>query len=116
MKKEKGEQEWFVFQKGSMKKLYGGTVRTPVAEEINNKHDAHLIAAAPELLEALRWALPMAIIAMEQHRFERVKAGHTDIVGTYKNGESWLGIYQDEVDKIEFSRAAIAKALGGNQS
>lgn len=53
-KKVKGEQEWFVFQKGSLKKMYGGTIRTPVAEEINNKHDAKLITSAPELLEALR--------------------------------------------------------------
>ena len=53
-KKEKGEQEWFVFQKGSLKKMYGCTIRTPVAEEINDKYDAELIASAPELLEALR--------------------------------------------------------------
>lgn len=53
-KKVKGEQEWFVFQKGSLKKMYGATIRTPVAEEINNKHDAELIASAPELIEALR--------------------------------------------------------------
>lgn len=67
---------------------------------------------ADELLEALQWALPMAILAMEQHRMERVKNGHRDISGTYKNGESWVGIYQDEVDKIEFARAAIVKATG----
>lgn len=65
-----------------------------------------------ELLEALQWALPMAILAMEQHRMERVKNGHTDISGTHGNGESWVGIYQDEVDKIEFARAAINKATG----
>lgn len=53
-KKEKGEQEWFVFQKGSLKKMYGCTIRTPVAEEIKDKHDAELISSAPELLEALR--------------------------------------------------------------
>lgn len=53
-KKEKGELEWFVFQAGTLKKRYGGTIRTPVAEEINDKHDAELIASAPELLEALR--------------------------------------------------------------
>lgn len=38
------------------------------------------------------------------------------VTGTFqehiKNGESWVGIYQDEVDKIEFARAAIAKATG----
>lgn len=39
---------------------------------------------ANELLEALQWALPMAILAMEQHRMERVKNGHWDISGTYK--------------------------------
>lgn len=76
--------------------------------------NAQLIATAPELLEALQWTLPMAIIAMEQHRMERVKNGHRDISGIYKNGESWVGIYQDEIDKIEFARAAIAKALGEN--
>lgn len=53
-KKEKGEPEWFIYQKGSMKKMCGGTIRTPVAEEVNNKHDANLIAAAPELLDALQ--------------------------------------------------------------
>lgn len=88
MKKEKGEQEWFVFQKGSMKKLYGGTVRTPVAEEINNKHDANLIAAAPELLE--------------------VVTATGDEIG------HWLSQQKPELkEKID---AAIAKALGGNQS
>lgn len=53
-KKEKGGQEWFVFRKGSLKKMHGCTIRTPVAEKINDKHDAELIASAPELLEALR--------------------------------------------------------------
>lgn len=57
-KKVKGEQEWFVFQKGSLKKMYGCTIRTPVAEEINDKYDAELIASAPELLEALRQRPP----------------------------------------------------------
>lgn len=43
-----------MFQKGSLKKMDGCTIRTPVAEEINDKHDAELIASAPELLEAIR--------------------------------------------------------------
>lgn len=43
-----------MFRKGSLKKMHGCTIRTPVAEEINDKHDAELIASAPELLEALR--------------------------------------------------------------
>lgn len=50
-KKEKGEQEWFVFQKGSLKKMHGCTIRTPVAEEINDKHDAELIASDQSYLK-----------------------------------------------------------------
>lgn len=89
MKKEKGEQEWFVFQKGSMKKLYGGTIRTPVAEEINNKHDASLIAAAPELLEAL----------------QRLRNYVTDVCGV--NDEDC-----HREHPLISAQAAIAKALG----
>ncbi len=80
------------------------------AEE--TRANANLIAAAPELLEALQWALPLAKIAMDTHRMERIKCGHVDINGTYKNGETWAGIYQKEVDEIESAQAAIAKALG----
>lgn len=72
--------------------------------------DAHLIAAAPELLDALRWALPLAERAMDDHRMERIRCGHSDISGTYKNGVTWAGIHQSEVDQIEAARAAIAKA------
>lgn len=79
MKKEKGEQEWFVFQKGSMKKLYGGTVRTPVAEEINNKHDANLIAAAPELLEALQAVVSVADRATVE--FDMARAAIAKAIG-----------------------------------
>lgn len=85
-------------------------------EEINGESpNANLIAAAPDLLEALQWALPLAKIAMTSCQQERVKYGHHDIQGTYKNGVTWIGIYQDEVDKIEAAEAAIAKALGADQ-
>ena len=68
--------------------------------------------AAPELLEALQWALPLAKIAMSSCQLERVKCGHSDITGTYKDGVTWAGIYQDEVDSIESAESAINKALG----
>jgi hypothetical protein len=68
------------------------------------------IAPPPDvslLVEALKWALPLAVTAMETHRLGRVQAGHTDITGTYKNGVTWVGIYQDEVDAIERARTAL---------
>lgn len=74
--------------------------------------DKILIAAAPDLLEALQWALPLAKIAMSSCQLERVKCGHSDITGTYKDGVTWAGIYQDEVDSIEHAESAIKKALG----
>lgn len=77
-----------------------------------HKANAALFSAAPELLKALQWALPLAKIAMDSHRMERIKCGHVDINGTYKNGETWVGIWQEEVDKIESAQDAITKALG----
>ncbi|HCL5268787.1 TPA: hypothetical protein N2G33_000882 [Salmonella enterica] len=79
MKKEKGEPEWFVFQKGSMKKMWGGTIRTPVAEEINNKHDAKLISAAPELLEALQAVVRVA--DRQTDEFDMARAAITKALG-----------------------------------
>ena len=80
--------------------------------DVTDKNNANLIAAAPELLEALQWALPLAKIAMSSCQLERVKCGHRDITGTYKDGVTWVGIYQDEVDSIERAESAINKALG----
>lgn len=69
-----------------------------------------LAAASPELLKALQWALPLARLAMEAHRMDRLRCGHNDIVGKYKSGQTWAGIYQSEVDEIEFACDAITKA------
>ena len=62
------------------------------------------------LREALKWALPLAERAQDDHRMERIRCGHTDIVGQYKNGVSYVGIYQSEVDQIEEARAALSEA------
>lgn len=64
-----------------------------------------------DLLESLQWALPLAEVAIESHRLERVRCGHTDITGIRKDGVTWAGIYQDEIDSIEKARTAISKAL-----
>ncbi len=73
--------------------------------------NAKLIVMSPELVKALEWALPLAKIAMDAHRMERIKCGHKDISGTYKNGETWVGIWQNEVDQIEFAQEVLNKAL-----
>ena len=51
--KKDGDGEWRVRQKGSVKKVLGGTTERPVCEVVNTIADARLIAAAPDLLEAL---------------------------------------------------------------
>lgn len=64
-------------------------------------------ARAERLAEALRWALPLASQGLEMCRLERLRCGHRDITGTYKNGETWVGIHQEEVDGMERARAAL---------
>lgn len=70
-----------------------------------NSHEA--------MKKALAWALPLAETAMENHRYERIKNGHNgDIKGTYKSGQTWVGIWQNEVDAIESARTALSLASG----
>jgi hypothetical protein len=57
-----------------------------------------------ELFEALKWALPLAEIAMESHRQERLRCGHT--FGTKR-----AGLYDEEVDEIERFRSTLNKAI-----
>lgn len=76
------------------------------------KANAKLMAQSKDLLEALHWALPMAIKAMEDHRILRIQCGHTDITGTYRDGKTWVGIYQQEVDKIEKAQDTLRRAGG----
>lgn len=92
---------------------YGGWKGRNADERTSDEEveaNAKLMAAAPVLLKALQWALPLARMAMEAHRMDRLRCGHNDIVGKYKSGQAWAGIYQSEVDEIEFACAAITKA------
>lgn len=69
----------------------------------------HLIAEIEKLRAALKWAQPLAEIAIEAHRAERIRCGHTDITGSYRSGVRWVGIYQSEVDSIENARDALTE-------
>lgn len=61
-----------------------------------------------ELETALRWALPLAELALDSHRYDRIKNGHNhDIQGTHKDGTQRLGLWQKEVDEIDFARSAL---------
>lgn len=89
---KKDGDEWRIRQKGSVKKVFGGTTERPVCEVVNSLADARLIAAAPELLEALSGML------------ER----YTELVNCGDCG-NWDAEQEKEVVA---SRAAIAKAKG----
>jgi hypothetical protein len=70
-------------------------------------HTSALQAESARLREALKWALPLAQLALETHRLERLRCGHSDIRGVYVNGTQCVGLWQDEIDRIEQARAAL---------
>lgn len=76
-----------VIQKGSYEKLAPGMVSYRCVTELENKHDANLIAAAPELMEALQRITLMYEALMRDCGLE-----HKEMIAT--------------------SHAAIKKALG----
>lgn len=62
-----------------------------------------------EARDALTWALPLAERAVDDHRMVRIECGHSNITGTYKNGQTWVGIHQSEVDQIEAARTTLSR-------
>lgn len=71
-------------EKGPIWKTY-----VAICEEVQCREDANLIAAAPDLLEALQWAMSK--------------------IGGYYTRTKTNGAYCDAVDR---ANAAISKALG----
>lgn len=87
----------------------GCEVLADISSKFKTSHQEKLLLKyAPELYETLKWAVPLALVAMEDHRLERIKCGITDIKGTYSNGVTVLGISQDEVDQIEYANKLLA--------
>lgn len=69
-------------------------------------------ASLQRMREALGCTLPLAEIALEACRDQRCRAGHHDIVFTKRDGVQWVGLYQDEYDRLEKAKEALA-ALSG---
>jgi len=65
--------------------------------------NARLIAAAPELLEALEEARTSLLIVAEQ------------VLGESKSAPQWDGVYEKLMPYVDKARAAIAKARGQAQ-
>lgn len=64
------------------------------------------------VLDSLVWSLQLAEVALEDCRINRIRCGHLDIVSKYKDGRVCIGLYQDEVDKLESAREVLRKVLG----
>jgi hypothetical protein len=62
-----------------------------------------------ELYDALFWALPLAEIAMENHRQVRLRYGHN--LGTKR-----IGLTDDEVEQLERARATLKRAAKSEQT
>lgn len=73
--------------------------------------NAKLISVAPQMLDSLVWSLQLAEVALEDCRINRIRCGHLDIVSKYKDGRVCIGLYQDEVDKLESAKEVLRKVL-----
>ena len=84
-------------------------------KDVNEGHDraekaearnAELFSNHERLRDALEWALPLAEIAFENARQERLKYGHDDI----GKGTNNIGLWPEEVNKRNKARDAIQQA------
>lgn len=66
-------------------------------------------ARITKLEEAMKWALPLAEMAQELVRVQRIEAGHMDISYTGADGAQRFGLHQSEWDSAEFARRALAE-------
>lgn len=87
----------------------GCEVLADISSKFKTSHQEKLLLKyAPELYETLKWAVPLALVAMEDHRIRRIQGGNMDIQGTYQNGVTMVGLYQDEVDQIEYANKLLS--------
>lgn len=66
-----------------------------------------LVASLTAAREALRWALPLAEQALEDHRQRRLMGGHTNMRGKNARGAVIVGLTQQEIDAADNARAAL---------
>jgi len=78
-------------------------------EEISSQEIEDAIALHEDMKSVVEWSVPLAIRTMEDRRLLRMSAGHMDIYGTYKDGTKYVGIYQSEVDQIEFANDVLKR-------
>lgn len=64
-----------------------------------------LAAERDRLKVALKWALPLAELAQEDHRIKRLQAGHNDI----GREQGHIGLWPEEVASRNQARAALGE-------
>lgn len=98
---KKDDDQFRIRQKGTVKRIAGGTIERPVGEGFNYKLDAQLAATAPDLLDDL-------ILAAETlRRYETLHRA--------KNTEESTAKAEVNAALAARFEATIAKAKGGAQ-
>lgn len=96
---KKDDDQFRIRQKGTVRRIAGGTLERPVAEGFNYKLDAQLAATAPDLLDDLEEA------AATLRRYETLHRAKNTEESTIK-----ADVNADLAARFE---ATIAKAKGG---
>lgn len=94
---KKDDDQWRIRQKGTVRRVAGGTIERPVGEGFNYKLDAQLAASAPDLRDDLREAAKLLRHYEQLHRAK----GTEESTAKAEVNAGWAARFENTIAKAE---------------